>query len=83
MNGLSLFSSAGIGELYLNRLGINIKVSNELIKRRAELYQTIHKNTEIIQGDITNKNVYEEIISRSKKNKVDFILATPPCQGLA
>ena len=49
MNGLSLFSSAGIGELYLNRLGINIKVSNELIKRIAELYQKIHKNTEIIQ----------------------------------
>ena len=43
MNGLSLFSSAGIGELHLNRLGINIKVSNELIKRRADLYQNIHK----------------------------------------
>ena len=34
MNGLSLFSSAGIGELHLNRLGIDIKVSNEL-----KLYQ--------------------------------------------
>ena len=83
MNGLSLFSSAGIGELHLNRLGIDIKVSNELIKRRAALYQTIHKNTKIIQGDITNKKVYEDIISTAKKNKIDFILATPPCQGFS
>ena len=70
MNGLSLFSSAGIGELHLNRLGINIKVSNELIKRRAELYQKIHKNTEIIQGDITHNKIYKEIISRAKKIKL-------------
>lgn len=83
MNGLSLFSSAGIGELYLKQIGIDIKVANELIKRRAELYSKIHKNSEIIHGDITDEKVYKEIISKAKDQKIEFIIATPPCQGFS
>ena len=37
----------------------------------------------MICGDITNSDVYENIIIESKKSGVDIILATPPCQGMS
>ena len=35
MNGLSLFSSAGIAETYFSENGIDIKVASELLPERA------------------------------------------------
>lgn len=81
MIGLSLFSSAGIGETYLRDLNLNIIVANELIPKRAELYSKIYKNTKMICGDITNDDIFNEIIKASKN--VDFIIASPPCQGMS
>jgi len=78
--GLSLFSSAGIGETYINDY-VDIKLSNELVKNRCELYKHFHPNTEIICGDIKDK--YDEILEKSIKYKIDFILATPPCQSFS
>ena len=39
--------------------------------------------TESICGDIRNIEVYRKITSESIKMNVDFILATPPCQGMS
>jgi len=83
MNGLSLFSGGGIGELYLGKLDINIVVANELIPRRAHLYNTIHRKSNMIIGDISDKDIYSEIVNSSIKNNIDFIIATPPCQGFS
>lgn len=41
MKGVSLFSSAGIGEVYLSDAGIDIVVANELLEERAKLYRAI------------------------------------------
>lgn len=82
LTGLSLFSGAGIGETYFKDVGIDIKVANELIRRRADLYQAIYPETTMICGDITNEDVFSRIISSCPK-KVDFILASPPCQGMS
>ena len=83
MNGVSLFSSSGIGELFLKKNGINIKVANELIKRRADLYNIIHKDSYMICGDINDKVIFDEIVKISKKDKCKFLIATPPCQGFS
>lgn len=83
MNGLSLFASAGIGETYLDEVGINIVVANELIDKRANLYKSISPYVNVICGDITNKDIYEKVISSSKEQNVKFILASPPCQGMS
>ncbi len=80
--GVSLFASAGIAELNLKPY-INFVVANELIPTRAKLHEYWHPNAEMICGDITNNNVKNEIINKSKNKKVDFILATPPCQGVS
>ena len=83
MNGLSLFSSAGIGETYFKEVGINIVVANELVDKRANLYKCISPETDVVCGDITDKNVFESVIDKSVSNNVNFILASPPCQGMS
>ena len=62
LNGLSLFANIGIGETYLKQLGINIKVANELLADRVTIYKHYHPETEIIQGDINNNEVFDKII---------------------
>lgn len=82
LKGISLFASAGIGETYFKDVGIDIVVSNELIERRANLYKAISPSTKVICGDITDENVFNDIIN-SSPSKVDFLLASPPCQGMS
>ena len=82
LKGLSLFASAGIGETYFKDIGIDIKVANELIEKRANLYKAINPETNVICGDITETNVFSEII-QACNGKVDFLLASPPCQGMS
>lgn len=81
MKGVSLFSSAGIAELYFEKINIDIQVANELIQRRCDLYEYLYPATNMICGDIQNKSVKNKIIHLSK-NK-DFLIATPPCQGFS
>lgn len=81
MNGLSLFSSAGIGETYLEEIGVNIIVANELIKRRANLHNQLYPKCNCICGDITKDEVFNAVIEASKG--IDFLLASPPCQGMS
>lgn len=83
MKGMSLFSSAGIGEYYLSRIGIDIVVANELIHRRAELYEQIYPKSKMIVGDIKEKSVFEKISKVAIENKVEFMIASPPCQGIS
>lgn len=47
---------------------------------------TFKKNmpeVDVIAGDITNEDVRELIIKRSKEKKVNMIVGGPPCQGFA
>ena len=57
MKGVSLFSSAGIAELYFEKINIDIQVANELIQRRCDLYEYLYPATNMICGDIQNKRV--------------------------
>lgn len=83
MNGMSLFSSSGIGEYYLKRSGIDIVVANELIPRRGKLYQEIYPNHQMVIGDILNQAVFDKVRNISLANKVEFLIASPPCQGIS
>lgn len=83
MKGISLFASAGIAELYLKELGINIVVANELLEKRAECHKFLHPDTDVVVGDIRNKDIKDKIIQYIKNDDIKFLLATPPCQGLS
>lgn len=77
-----MFSNVGIAETYLKSIGFDVVLANELIKKRADFYTHMYKN-KMICGDITNKDIYNDIINRSKELGVNFIIATPPCQGMS
>lgn len=81
--GLSLFASAGIAEMNLDKCGVSVKVVNELLPIRAKVHEFWHPQAKMICGDITNATTKKEIIEASKAAKVDFVLATPPCQGVS
>lgn len=83
MKILSLFANIGVAEAYLNEIGFEVVVANELDTQRAELYQKIYPNSKMICGDITTSDIYNKVISESKLNGVDVIMATPPCQGMS
>ena len=83
LNGLSLFSNIGVAEAYISQSFIDMKVANEIIEKRANLYQSIYPSVDMVIGDITDENVYAEILDKSKKHGVNFVMATPPCQGMS
>lgn len=83
INGLSLFANVGIAELFLKEVGVDIVVANELLPERAEFYKHVYPSCNMINGDITEEAIQNEIISESKKRNVEFIIATPPCQGMS
>lgn len=83
LKGLSLFSNVGIAETYLNEIGIDILLANELVEDRANFYKHLYPDTNMITGDITNHIIFDSIIRISKESNIDFIIATPPCQGMS
>lgn len=80
---MTLFSSAGIGELDLHNTEMNFVAANELLKKRAETYEFFYPKTRMFQGDIVDEKIKKEMINYGKKKNVNFLLATPPCQGLS
>lgn len=83
MKAISLFSSAGIGELRLPKKKIDFVLANELLTQRARCYSYFYPQTRMINGDITDSRVKADIIATANKQKVELLLATPPCQGLS
>ena len=82
MKGLSLFASAGIAEMNLGKY-VDIVLANELLPIRGKVHRFWHPNAEMICGDITDDTIKNDIIQKSIEQKVDCILATPPCQGVS
>ena len=83
-NVLSLFSSAGIGELGIKASGFKILLSNELLSSRCDLYKENYPETECLCGDIWQ--LKEQIVNAWENFQVGspFLLyATPPCQGMS
>ena len=84
MNVLSLFSNIGVAEARFCELNnVKVVVANELVPRRAKLYKELYPNTNMICGDILDKNIFDEIYNACIKSSVDVIMATPPCQGIS
>ena len=83
IRGLSLFANVGIAETYLEDIGIDIVLANELEPQRAAFYKHLYPKTEVICGDITNPEIENKIIESAKQKGIDLIMATPPCQGMS
>lgn len=82
-NGLSLFANVGIAETYLKEVGVDIVLANELLEERANFYRYLYPDCMMVQGDITDTETFEFIASMAEEKNVEFIIATPPCQGMS
>ena len=83
IRGLSLFANVGVAEALFSDIDIEILVANEIDEKRAKFYSELYPNTNMICGDLTEKEIQLKIIKEAKKQKVNFIMATPPCQGMS
>ena len=83
LRALSLFASAGVAETYFQKHGIIVKVASELLHERAALYQHLYPDTTMIEGDITDPAVFSSVMNAAKREQCNFIIATPPCQGMS
>ncbi|OQB14697.1 MAG: Modification methylase HaeIII [Firmicutes bacterium ADurb.Bin193] len=90
---ISLFSGAGIGCYGFQENGFECIATNELNENRIMIQKANNKckyESGYICGDITldeNRSILYDEIERWKKNeninRVDVIIATPPCQGMS
>lgn len=89
---ISLFSSAGVGCYGFKKAGFECVATNEIIERRLNIQKINNKcflESGYICGDLTQKKtkdlIYEEIEKWEDKgnDKVDVVIATPPCQGMS
>lgn len=83
IKAISLFSSAGIGELNLHKGNLEFVGANELIKKRADCYSFFYPRTKMFQGSITDDALKSKMISFAKRQEVKVLIATPPCQGFS
>lgn len=83
LRGLSLFANVGIAEAYMKDIGVDIVLANEIDNDRARFYQDVYPETHMICGDITDDKVRDSIVSEAIEKKVNFVMATPPCQGMS
>ena len=83
IKGLSLFANVGIAEAMFNEIGVEILLANEIDERRARFYSEVYPDTEMICGDITDDSVRDHIVDKAVEMGVNFIIATPPCQGMS
>lgn len=85
LTGVSLFCSAGIGDIALSASGCDVLVANELIPERAEIFKYNFPNTTTYVGDIWD--LRDEIIEKTEQRlagrSLDILFATPPCQGMS
>ncbi len=84
LRGLSLFSNVGVAESGIeNNKNIRICLANEIDHKRCQFYSAVHPKTRMIEGDITNDNLRTLIIEEAKNLNINFVIATPPCQGMS
>lgn len=83
IKAMSLFANVGIAETYLKEVGIDVVLANELDHQRVRFYNYLYPSTNMIEGDITDTKVQDKLIELARKENVDLIMATPPCQGMS
>ena len=85
MKAISLFSSAGIGDLAFQKLPVEVLLSCELLEDRHQVYLYNFPNVFPVTGDIWESK--DQIIKKTKEllcgGELDILFATPPCQGMS
>jgi len=79
MNCFELFAGCGGLGYGFHKQKFNIVVANELDNNIAKTYKHNFPKTEVIVGDITKKEIKDQVYKCFKKKTCDVILGGPPC----
>lgn len=83
LKGLSLFANVGVAESYFDEIGIEVAIANEIDEKRSKFYKHLYPDCDMVTGDIKDIEIQSTIIKKSEEAKIDFVMATPPCQGMS
>lgn len=83
LKGLSLFANVGVAEAFFDEIGVDVLLANEIDEKRVKFYREVYPKTKMIHGDIVEESVRTAIVEEAIRNQIDFIIATPPCQGMS
>jgi len=79
---LDLFAGCGGFSRGFNRIeGFDVVLANDIWEDALSTYKLNHPATTIIQGDITNHEVQERLLSEASNTGIDVIIGGPPCQA--
>lgn len=84
MNAISLFSSAGIGDLGIHSNNIKTVANSEILTDRMELFSANFPNCKNFLGNIweTKDDIIKYYLDNFEE-ELFLVLATPPCQGMS
>ena len=82
---VSLFSSAGIGDLAVRAAGFEVSASAELLPDRHELFAANFPAAACVTGDLreTHPRLARVAAEALGGRPLDLLFATPPCQGMS
>ena len=76
---LDLFAGCGGLSYGLDLAGIDVVAANEFWADAASTHRLNHKQTEMIEGDVTSADIKNEIVKVA--GRVDLLAGGPPCQA--
>lgn len=81
--GISLFSCIGVSEYYLKDIGVDIVVASDIDPKRCKIHEFLYPECKMVCGDMTKKEVQQEIVNAANTCSIDLVISTPPCQGMS
>lgn len=80
---LDLFCGSGGLSKGFEWAGFDIVAANDNFAAACETFRKNHKNTALIEGDITQDSVKKDIYQAIQNKGVDIVIGGPPCQGFS
>lgn len=81
-NAIDLFCGAGGLSFGFQQAGFNILLGIDNDKKALETFESTHRGSKTICGDITEIN-YSDIKKLIGDKEIDVIIGGPPCQGMS
>lgn len=80
---IDLFCGSGGLSKGFEWAGYKIVAANDNFHAACETYRQNHKNTVLVEGDITKKSIKDQLYKTVRGKKIDIIVGGPPCQGFS
>lgn len=81
MGVTSLFANIGVGTSLLEKYTkLRVTVANEYVPRRAKAHKRLYPACEVIEGSISDKDVFDKVVAAHKAHNNKIVFFSCPCQ---